>query len=84
MGAAARRLIGLRLSEHPTGFGLENPDQRAGLHASLILGAFIRRELAFVTLFNAKTQRILTTDEHRWARISFAARERMERKEFNR
>jgi len=40
-GAAARPSTGLRLRKHPAGFGLENSDQRAGLHVSLVFGAFI-------------------------------------------
>jgi hypothetical protein len=35
-------------------------------------------------LFNAETLRIPTTDEHGWTRIYLAAKERIERKGFNR
>ncbi len=40
----------LRLREDPAGFGLKNSNQRAGLDASFVFNAFIRRELTLVAL----------------------------------
>ena len=52
--------------------------------ADYLVAPHFQFRIAGSDLFNAETLRIPTTDEHRWTRIYFAARERMERKEFAR
>jgi len=46
--AAARPSTGFRLGEHPSSFGLKNPNQGAGLHVGLVLGTLLGGELALV------------------------------------